>query len=146
LRGAEPVIAPAIAIVPPSDPAPFEKAISRLGEYDAVAFTSANTVTRVYARFAESDLDARAFGRALIAAIGPGTAAALGAGGIRPDVVAPEFRGEGLAAALLDALQRRPRRETPGGQKYKVLLPRALVAREALPEMLREAGIEVDVV
>jgi uroporphyrinogen III methyltransferase/synthase len=145
LRGAEPVIAPAISIVPPSDPAPFEKAISNLGEYDAVAFTSANTVTRVYARLAERDLDTRAFGRALVAAIGPGTAAALRAGGIRPDVVAPEFRGEGLAEALLDALQRRPRSQTSGGQ-YRVLLPRALVAREALPEMLRNAGIEVDVV
>lgn len=144
LRGAEPVVAPAIRIVPPADPAPFEHAMSRLAEYDAVAFTSANTVARVFERLAAIERDARAFGGALVAAIGPGTAAALAARGVRPDVVATEFRGEGLADALLSALRRSNPRPAP--PRYRVLIPRALAAREALPEMLRNAGVEVDVV
>ncbi|MFO0658349.1 MAG: uroporphyrinogen-III synthase [Polyangiaceae bacterium] len=91
----------------------------------------------MFAEIERQELDARAFGKAKIAAIGPGTAAALKSRGARADVMAKEFRGEGLAEALLSSP-----RTTP----FRVLIPRALVAREALPETLRAAGAEVDVV
>ncbi|MDQ2643764.1 MAG: uroporphyrinogen-III synthase, partial [Myxococcota bacterium] len=55
--------------------------------------------------------------------------------GLRPDLVAEEFVGEGLAQALIAKGPPRP-----------VLLARALVARDALPEALRASGFDVEVV
>ena len=75
----------------------------------------------------------------MIAAIGPATAAALEARGVRPDIVAAELKGEGLATAILE-------RRATGSPLPRVLVLRALVAREVLPEALREAGCTVDTV
>jgi uroporphyrinogen III methyltransferase / synthase len=105
-----------------------------------VAFTSANGVVRAMDALHARRRDARAFGRAMVAAIGPGTEAALRKNGIIADVVAKEFRGEGLAASILETFS------TRGQTKGKVLLLRALVARDALPATLHAAGFEVDVV
>lgn len=139
-RGADPIVVPVIEIVDPPDPAAFSRLCASFASYDAVAMTSANTVVRVFRELEARGRDARAFGGAVVAAIGPGTSAALAARGVRADVVAKEFRGEGLADALLAAI---PATE---GRPRRVALPRAKVAREALPEALRAAGCEVDVV
>jgi uroporphyrinogen III methyltransferase/synthase len=139
-RGAEPVVVPAIEIVPPPDVEAFERHLDNLGLYDVVAFTSANGVERAMDALRAKRRDARAFGRAMVAAIGPGTESALLRRGVTADVVATEFRGEGLATSILAALAKR--NQATG----KVLLLRALVAREALPSLLRAAGLEVDVV
>jgi uroporphyrinogen III methyltransferase / synthase len=139
-RGAEPVVVPAIEIIPPPDVEAFERHLEQLGLYDVVAFTSANGVQRVMGALRRRGRDARAFGTALVAAIGPGTEGALFSRGIAADVVAKEFRGEGLAASILEALAKS--KQATG----KVLLLRALAARDALPSLLRAAGLEVDVV
>jgi uroporphyrinogen III methyltransferase/synthase len=136
-RGAEPIVVPAIEIGPPPDAAAFEASLRQLDAYDLVAFTSANGVDRSLDTLYAAGRDARSFGRAKVAAIGPGTLAALRRRGIVADVVAREFRGEGLADAILVAL--------PTGTR-RVLLLRALVARDALPTALRARGIVVDVV
>src|SRR5690606_3842850 len=81
--------------------------------------------------------DARAFGSAKIAAIGPGTAAALETHGLVADLVAKDHKGEGLAAELVAAI---------GAPPPRVLLARAEVARDVVPDALRKAGCEVDVV
>lgn len=142
-RGAEAVLVPAITIAPPPDPARRDAAIGLLGSYDLVAFTSANGVDCVFEALARQRRDARAFGGALVAAIGPGTAAALAHRAILADVVAAEFRGEGLAEAILAKLASRP---APTGKRHRVLILRALTARDALPEALRAAEVEVDIV
>lgn len=136
-RGAEPTLVPTIAIAPPPDPDRLATAVRDLATYDWVAITSPNGVSALFAEIDHQQLDARAFGRAKVAAIGPGTAAALRSHGVRADLVAKEFRGEGLAEALL---------ASPRTGSFRVLVPRALVAREAMPETLRAAGAEVDVV
>ena len=138
-RGAEPLLIPTIQIQPPADPAPVTRAAKELATYPWVVFTSENGVRAFFDVLAAQKLDARAFGKSRVGAIGPGTAAALEARGIQADVTAKEFRGEGLAKALLDAM---------GGSARgtRVLVARAKQAREALPEALREAGCEVDVV
>jgi uroporphyrinogen III methyltransferase/synthase len=105
-----------------------------------VAFTSANGVERAWAALLLAGRDARAFGRAKIAAIGPATAAALERHGLMPDVTAKEFKGEGLAAEIL------ARMAGTIEEKRRVLLLRAEQAREALPDALRAAGAIVDVV
>ncbi|HKY38865.1 MAG TPA: uroporphyrinogen-III C-methyltransferase [Polyangiaceae bacterium] len=134
-RGAAPLALPMIEITDPPDPARLARAVAELSSYDWVLLTSSNGVERLRAELERSGRDARVFGSAKVGAIGPKTAQALERLGVRADVVAQEFVGEELAAAVL--AQGAPRR---------ALLLRALVAREALPEALRARGCEVDVV
>ncbi|HEV3192773.1 MAG TPA: uroporphyrinogen-III synthase [Polyangiaceae bacterium] len=140
-HGADPVVLPTIEIHAPSDRAPLARALVdlRTGAYGWVAFTSANGVDRTWDALVEMGGDARAFGPARLAAIGPATARALEHHGLRADVVATEFRGEQLAQEMLAALRSDP--EAP-----RVLLARAARARNVLPETLRAAGYRVDVV
>lgn len=128
--GAETVELPAIRVTEPSDGgAALRDAAGRVHTYDWVIFTSANAVTR----FLPLLRDARAFGAARIAAIGPGTAERLRAANLEADLVPERF----VAESLLDTFPSGPGR---------VLLPRAAVARAVLPDGLRERGWEVDVV
>lgn len=143
-RGAEPVLAPTIVLRDPPDPARVERAVRDLGTYDLVAFTSENGVDRLFAGMRAMARDARAFGGARIAAIGSGTAAALARHGITADIVPKSFVGEALAQAMLDALGGSAKK--PDGSPVRVLIPRALVAREIVPDTLRAAGCVVDVV
>ncbi len=137
--GAEPIEAPTIRIADPEDPKPLADAVAALGRYQWVVFTSRNGVERFFAELARQGGDARRLGRARVAAIGPGTAEELRARGIHPDQVPGEYRGEAVARAIVDA---------HGGDMKgaSVLLPRAEVARDVLPETLRAAGAAVDVV
>jgi uroporphyrinogen III methyltransferase/synthase len=134
-RAAQPISFPVIEIAPPPDSAALARAARAAGEYDWIVFTSANGVERFFQALVAEGLDARALGRARVAAIGPKTAAELEPYGIKADLTAREFVGEALAAELVQ-------RGSPG----RVLLPRALVAREELPELLRARGFQVDVV
>ncbi len=141
-RGAIPVLAPSIEIHPPRDPTKLTRAVERLKDALCVVFTSANGVARAWAEIAWQGKDARAFGDAKLAAIGPGTAQALAAHGLVADVVAKEFKQEGLAEELIAALAQS---KAPTARR-RIMLLRAEVARDALPDALRAAGYEVDVV
>jgi uroporphyrinogen III methyltransferase/synthase len=135
--GAEPVEVPVIAVSVPQDGgAALLDAVTRLHTYRWVVVTSPNGAARLLDAIEADGRDARAFGGAQVAAIGPGTAAVLAGGGIRPDLVPERFVAEGL----LESFQAAP----PDGGR--VLLARAEVARDVLPEGLRAAGWEVDVV
>jgi uroporphyrinogen III methyltransferase/synthase len=132
--GAATVELPVIEIGDPADGgAALRAAAGRVGDYDWVAFTSANAVGRFFAALGEVGADTRALGGRRVAAIGPGTAEALAAAGVRADLVPERF----VAESLLDAFP-----DGPG----RVLLPRAAVARDALPTGLAERGWTVDVV
>jgi len=139
--GADPVELPTVRIVAPREPHLLEHAAAQLDAYTWVIFTSVNGVEALFARLDDAQRDARAFGAAKIAAIGPATATALRARGIRADVVPAVYRGEAVAEAVLA-------HHSGGGdlRGKRVLLARAEVARDVLPEMLRNAGAEVDVV
>ncbi len=134
-RGAEPIVLPTIEIAPPPDPEALREAARRVRDYDFCLFTSANGVDRFFGALAEASLDARALAKCRVGAIGPKTAEALLPYGIRADLIADEFVGESLAQAIIDV---------PGVRR--VLIPRARVAREELPALLRQAGLSVDVV
>lgn len=135
-RAATPVVAPAIAIDPSPDPAALWDAAARASDYDWVIFTSANGVESFFEALARVGRDARSFGEARVAVIGPRTGAAIERRGIVPDLTATQFVAESLVEDLL--AQEPPLR--------KVLIPRAKEARDILPESLRAAGAEVDVV
>jgi len=126
--GAAVVEAPAIRIVPLDGPAPS------VSGYDLVCLTSPNGVRLLFSRLYDAGLDARALASARVAAIGPGTAAALSSFGVIADVVPERFVAEGLVDALVDVPVRR------------VLVARAAEARDVLVDALRERGAEVDVV
>ena len=132
--GAATVELPVIEIGEPADGgAALREAARRVGDYDWVAFTSANAVTRFFAALGDVGADTRSLGGRRVAAIGPGTADALAAAGVRADLLPERFVAESLVDAFPDG---------PG----RVLLPRAAVARDALPEGLGRRGWTVDVV
>jgi uroporphyrinogen III methyltransferase/synthase len=126
---------PTITLHPSPDPERLARAAREVRSYDWLALTSPNGVARFFEALDAQDLDARALGDVRVAAVGPGTAAALRERGIKADLVPKEFHGEALAEAFLAA-----------SQGPRVLLPRALVARDVFPERIRAAGGEVDVV
>ena len=132
--GAEVLEFPTIEIREPKDFGPLDAAIGDLDSFDWIVFTSANGVAAFVERLDHHGLDLRAVPReAKVAAIGPATADALRATGLRVDVVPEEYRAEALLEVLLDGYS----------TGAKVLIPRAKVAREVLPDKLREAGMEV---
>jgi uroporphyrinogen III methyltransferase/synthase len=134
--GAEPIVAPVIAIGPPDDPAPAERAAAAVRDYAWVVFTSRNGVDAFFDRLSERGRDARAIGDVKIAAIGPKTAEALAQRGIRVDFMPAVFVNEAVAAGLVE--------RTAAGDR--VLVFRAQEARDVLPDTLRAAGRTVDVV
>jgi len=136
-RGAEPVAFPVIAMGPPPEPEQVTRAARELSRYDLVAFTSKNGVDWFWRELERLGLDAGALGTAKVAAIGPATGASLTERGATVDIEAETYVAEHLAEAILDA-------SLPAGAR--VLLLRALVAREALPDALRAAGMKVDIV
>lgn len=136
-RGAEVVLAPVIRIAPLPDTGALRHALEHLAEYRWIVFTSQNTVQVVGERLAAWGLPAGTLGRARIAAIGPATAAALGAHGLTVEVLPEGFVAESLVAAIGS------RGDLHGA---RILLPRAEQARDALPEGLRALGAAVEVI
>ncbi len=130
--GAEPIEIAAIAIGPPADGgAALDRAAAevREGRYGWVAFTSANAVEALFSRLH----DARDFGKARVAAIGPGTSAVLAERGVVADLVPARSVAEGLLEALTDT--------TPSS----ILLPQAAAARPVLADGLASRGWSVEV-
>ncbi len=136
--GAEVVAFPVIATVEPPDWAPVDAAIAQISRYDWVVLTSANAVRFFFDRIAADGVDALRVMRGVkVAVVGSATAAVLSERGIDADLVPADFRAEGLVEAF---------GQLGVGAGYRVLVPRALEAREVLPDTLRTRGAVVDVV
>ncbi len=130
--GAETVEVPTIEIADPADGGEaLAAAAARLATYDWVVLTSVNAVDRLFRALR----DARAFGAARVAAVGPGTAAALSERGVVADLVP----ARAVAEALVDAFP------GPDGAG-RVLVPQAAAARAVLGDGLRAKGWDVEVV
>jgi uroporphyrinogen III methyltransferase / synthase len=135
--GGEPVEAPTILIEPGDDDA-LRAALRDLAEgaFSLACLTSPNGVVAVEQALEAEGLDARAFASLrLLAAVGPGTAAAMWRHlRLLPDLVPEKATTEALARAI------------PPGEG-RALLPRADIASRVLTEVLAEQGYEpVDVV
>ncbi|MBT3245756.1 MAG: uroporphyrinogen-III synthase [Actinobacteria bacterium] len=134
--GATVVELPVIAITDPADGgAALEAAVRGLRTYDWVVVTSPNGSHRLVDAISSQDPTPGGSDCPRFAAIGPRTAAPLLEAGMVVDLV-PE---PSVAEALLGAFPAPP----SGG---RVLVARAEVARPVLPDGLRAAGWEVDVV
>jgi uroporphyrinogen III methyltransferase/synthase len=132
--GADVLPCPTIEIVPPPSWAPLDGALARIESYDWIVLTSVNGVAMFFERLQRAGRDVRALHRAKVAAVGPGTAAALAARGVLVDLVPPEFRAEAVAASMIQA----------GIAGKRILLARAAAARDVLPVELRKAHAVVD--
>ena len=128
--GAEVVEFPTIETVPPRSYAALDRAIKRIASFDWIIFTSATGVESFIDRLKTRGGDIRELGRASIAAIGPATAARLADYALRVTAVPEEYRAEAIVPAIGIKRIR--------GKRF--LIPRAEVAREALPEILRDKG------
>jgi uroporphyrinogen III methyltransferase / synthase len=128
--GAEVIEFPTIQTVPPASFAKLDRAIAGIARFDWIVFTSATGVEAFVERLKGLGRDIRSIGAASIAAIGPATAAHLKNYALRVAAMPSEFRAEAIVKAI-------------GVKKVagaRFLIPRALVAREALPKILREMG------
>lgn len=131
-RGAEVVEFSTIEIQPPADAAPLDRALTELAAYDWIVFTSANGVRSFGSRGGHKSPGMRAS----VCAIGPATRQAAEDIGLRVSLMPDEYVAESLVAAFASI-------DLHG---KRILLPRAAVARDVVPDQLRRLGADVDVV
>ena len=137
--GAEPVLVPMIALVPAAETDGLDKALAGLDRYDGLLFTSANAVRFFARRAAQLDVTDEFAGlRARVLCVGPQSARAALEVGL-PVHLTGSGRGdsESFLRELIEVLP-------PSGRRF--LLPRSDIGRDVVPDGLREAGAEVDVV
>ena len=132
--GAEPVEVPVLEIGPPASFDALDSALRQLNCYDWAIFTSVNTVRAVAARAMEIGVALNMFG-GKIAAVGEATATAVGHAGLRVDYVPERYVAESLVEQFP---------EDANGKR--VLLARATITRDVIPDALRAGGAVVDVV
>ncbi|MFM9059237.1 MAG: uroporphyrinogen-III C-methyltransferase [Planctomycetaceae bacterium] len=124
---------PLVHIGPPVSWGPLDEALARADGFDWIVFASANGARACAARLRAAGRDARAFGTARLAAIGPATRRELEACGLAVDLEPDTFSSEGLVAALAGM---------PAGGRF--LLVRADRGRDVLRRELEARGHHVD--
>jgi uroporphyrinogen III methyltransferase/synthase len=132
--GAECIEFPTIQVVPPRTWEPLDQAFMRLERYKWVVFTSVNGVKYFFDRLESRGFDLRELRDIKVGAIGPKTAEAVSRKGIRPDLVPDTYQAEAMVKAFKDW----------DIKMAKILLPRAMEAREVLPMELAKMGAFVD--
>ena len=126
---------PLIEIRKPRSFKPLDFALQNIQSYDWLILTSVNGVEAMWQRLPKLRLTEKNFKHMHIAAIGPATRKAIEKHGIQVDVVPKEYVAESVVKSL--------RQRVKGN---RVLLVRAKVARDVIPNELRKAGAHVDVV
>jgi uroporphyrinogen III methyltransferase / synthase len=134
--GAECLEFPTIKVIPPESWEGLDRGIGNTETYHWLILTSVNGVKYFFDRLETLGRDVRDLKGVKIAAIGPATAEAVKSKGLRIDLIPEEYRAESVVEAF--------RKE--GIQGKRILLPRALEAREVLPQELLKLGAVVDVV
>jgi len=124
-----------IAILPPDSWQEADTAIEHLADFDWVVFTSINAIHSFFQRLLAKGVDARQMHGCRIAAVGRVTADALWHYGLKADLLPEKFTGEGLVEALL----------AQGVSAQKILIPRALEARNVLEKGLAAGGAQVTI-
>ena len=133
--GADVLEIPFIEIRKPRSFRPLDTALKNLNHYDWLILTSVNGVDAMWERMHNLrglDGDVRGL---KIAAIGPATKKAIEQHGLQVAVVPKEYVAESVVHSLKNKVKGK-----------RVLLVRAKVARDVIPNELRKAGAHVDVV
>ena len=137
-HGAEVIEIPFIEIRKPRSFKPLDSALQNLSAYDWLILTSVNGVEAMWDRLRKLRLKLHAGdaeGRVRVAAIGPATRKAIEQRGTRVDVMPKEYVAESVVRSLKSKVRGK-----------RVLLVRAKIARDVIPQQLRRAGAHVDVV
>ena len=133
--GASVIEVPFIEIRKPQSFQSLDEALKNLKSYDWLILTSVNGVEAMWERRRKFRLTRKHFQHLQIAAIGPATKRALLKSGLKVKMVPEEYVAESVVRGLRDKVSGK-----------RVLLVRAKVARDVIPEELRAAGAAVDVV
>ena len=130
-RGFEAVEVPVLEIQPPASFAALDAVLRQIDTYDWLIVTSANTVRALVERASVLGIDLQKV-KQPTAAVGEATAKAARKAGFNVAVVPESYVAESLAAALSGRVA-----------KKKILLARAEITRDVIPDMLRASGAVV---
>lgn len=133
--GAAVIEIPFIEIRKPRSFEPLDAALKSLSTYDWLILTSVNGVEAMWERMEKRHLPNSVLEHLHVAAIGPATRKAIEQRGGKVNVVPKEYVAESVVRSLKTKVQGK-----------RVLLVRAKVARDVIPQELRRAGAHVDVV
>src|SRR5437660_3412985 len=133
--GAAAIEIPLIEIREPQSYRPLDDVLKNIRSYEWLVLTSANGVEAMWERIRKLRLTRRNLTHLQIAAIGPATKRAIVKHGLKVKMIPEEYVAESVVKGLRDKVNGK-----------RVLLIRAKVARHVIPEELRSAGAEVDVV
>ena len=133
--GAEVLEIPTIKILPPTRNEPLIEAITGIGSYDWIIFTSANGVEHFFDYFFKAFRDVRDLGSVRFAAVGPATAKKLREFHLNIDLMPKTYTAAATAKAMIAA---------QNVENISVLLARAESANPELPRLLEDKGAIVD--
>jgi uroporphyrinogen-III synthase len=132
--GAEAIEIPAIEIVPPASFEALDQALKISKRYEWLIVSSANAVRAMRGRCEALGIEAEQLRHLRVAAVGATTARSLEEWGLTASITPKEYVAESLLEALGD--QARGKR---------VLIVRAAIARDVIPEALKQQGAEVEI-
>ncbi len=133
--GASVIEIPFIEIRKPQSYRPLDDALKNIKTYDWLILTSANGVEAMWERLRKLRITRKNLQHLQIAAIGPATKKAIVKHGLKVKMVPEEYVAESVVKGLRDKVNGK-----------RVVLIRAKVARDVIPDELRAAGAQVDVV
>jgi len=133
--GAQPVEVPLLEIRPPLSFDALDRALGQIDTYEWIILTSANAVRALTDRAGQLSINLQQVVTLKVAAIGPSTASEARKANLEVALIPESYVAESLLAGL----------ETQIASK-RVLLARAAIARDVIPDALRAAGASVDVV
>lgn len=134
-EGARVIYFPTIKIMPPENFDDLDRAIENLNKYHWLVFTSVNGVKFFFKRLDDLNKDIRDLKGIRICAIGPATSATVENYGIRIDIIPDDY----ISEAVLENFKEQEIRGK------NILLPRAEIASDVIPEGLLKLGANVDV-
>lgn len=133
--GAEVMEIPFIEIRPPRSYKSLDESIKLVNEYEWLILTSVNGVHAMFDRMAALNIPRRVLTHLHIVAIGSATRAAIEKEGLRVAIMPKEYVAESVVEALGEKIHGK-----------RVLLCRAKIARDVIPNELRRLGAFLDVV
>jgi uroporphyrinogen-III synthase len=134
--GAEVMEVPTIEIHAAGSYAALDHALAKIDHYDTLILTSVNGVEALFGRYHRMGTPVPDMRHLQVVAIGPATARAIQSEGLVVSIVPEKYVAESVVEALRGKLS----------SNSRVLLVRAKVARDVLPDELRKMSATVDVI
>ncbi len=124
-------VMPLLDIRPPEDWAELDLSLAELDRFNWLVFTSPNSVDFFFQRLRQLNLDTRALGNSLVAAVGLSTAEHLRDQGIEPDLIPTQQSQDGLVEAFASVPVENSEILIPGSSIGRALLATELERRGA---------------